>query len=132
MNWQAKADKATAALRKFGAAVALVRIQQATPTNPWNPPAQTEASYQGKGLLLSYAAHLVDGTAIQALTDTPFDEFLTALAVDGDATWGAAPPTAFETVGLAESGNTEGSDIVVPAGGNLYGGDRFEIELTIR
>jgi hypothetical protein len=66
MNWQAKADKATAALRKFGAAIALVRIQQATPTNPWDPPAQTEASYQGKGLLLSYAAHLVDGTTIQA------------------------------------------------------------------
>jgi len=66
MNWQAKADKATAALRKFGAAVALVRLTQATPTNPWDPPAQTEATYQGKGLLLSYAAHLVDGTTIQA------------------------------------------------------------------
>lgn len=66
MNWQAKADKATAALRKFGAAVALVRIQRGTPASPWEPPAQTEASYQGKGLLLSYAAHLVDGTAIQA------------------------------------------------------------------
>jgi len=24
------------------------------------------------------------------------------------------------------------ADITVPAGGNLYGGDRFEIELTIR
>lgn len=70
--------------------------------------------------------------AMQALTDTPFDEFLTALAVDGDATWDASPPTAFETVGLAESGNTTGADIVVPDGGNLYGGDRFEIELTIR
>ena len=66
MNWQAKADKATTALRKFGAAVALVRIAQDTQTNPWDPPAQTEATYQGKGLLLSYAAHLVDGTAIQA------------------------------------------------------------------
>ena len=61
MNWQAKADKATAALRKFGAAVALVRVTQGTPANAWDPPAQTEASYQGKGLLLSYAAHLVDG-----------------------------------------------------------------------
>ncbi len=66
MNWQAKADKATAALRKYGAEVSLVRIAQGTPTNPWEPPAQTEASYQGKGLLLSYAAHMVDGTAIQA------------------------------------------------------------------
>ena len=66
MNWQAKADKATAALSKFGASVALVRLTQATPKNPWDPPAQTEATYQGKGLLLSYAAHLVDGTTIQA------------------------------------------------------------------
>lgn len=66
MNWQAKADKATAALSKFGAAVTLVRIAQGTPANPWEPPSQTEASYQGKGLLLSYAAHLVDGTTIQA------------------------------------------------------------------
>ena len=70
--------------------------------------------------------------AIQALTDTPIDAFLTALTFVGDAAWDTAPPTAFETVGLAESGNTEGADIVVPAGGNLYGGDRFEIELTIR
>jgi len=54
------------------------------------------------------------------------------LTFAGDATWDAAPPTAFETVELAESGNTTGADIVVPAGGNLYGGDRFEIELTIR
>ena len=66
MNWQAKADKATAALRKFGAAIALVRVTQGTPANAWDPPAQTEANYQGKGLLLSYAAHLVDGTTIQA------------------------------------------------------------------
>jgi hypothetical protein len=66
MNWQAKADKATAALRKYGAEVSLVRLTQATPTNAWDPPAQTEASYQGKGLLLSYAAHMVDGTTIQA------------------------------------------------------------------
>ena len=65
MNWQAKADKATAALSKFGASVALVRIAQGTPTNPWEPPAQTEATFQGKGLLISYAAHLVEGTAIQ-------------------------------------------------------------------
>lgn len=70
--------------------------------------------------------------AIQALTDTPIDAFLAALTFAGDATWDAAPPTTFETVGLAESGNTEGADIVVPAGENLYGGDRFEIELTIR
>ena len=71
-------------------------------------------------------------SAIQALTDTPFDEFLTALAVDGDATWDAAPQTAFEYGGLLTDGSTEGADIVVPDGGNLYGGDRFEIELTIR
>lgn len=71
-------------------------------------------------------------SAIQALTDTPFDEFLTALAVDGDATWDAAPQTAFEYGGLLTDGSTEGSDIVVPDGGNLYGGDRFEIELAIR
>lgn len=71
-------------------------------------------------------------SAIQALTDTPFDEFLTALAVDGDATWDAAPQTAFEYGGLLTDGSTEGSDIVVPDGGNLVGGDRFEIELTIR
>jgi len=66
MNWQAKADKATAALSKFGASVALVRIAQDTQTNLWDPPAQTAATYQGKGLLLSYAAHMVDGTTIQA------------------------------------------------------------------
>ena len=71
-------------------------------------------------------------SAIQALADTPIDAFLAALTFAGDATWDAAPPTAFETVGLAESGNTEGADIAVPDGGNLFGGDRFEIELTIR
>lgn len=71
-------------------------------------------------------------SAIQALTDTPFDEFLTALAVDGDEAWDAAPQTAFEYGGLLTDGSTEGVDIVVPDGGNLYGGDRFEIELTIR
>ena len=71
-------------------------------------------------------------SAIQALTDTPFDEFLTALAVDGDATWDAAPATGFTTIGNLTEGATEGADITVPEGGNLYGGDRFEIELTIR
>lgn len=70
--------------------------------------------------------------AIQALADTPIDAFITALTFAGDATWDAAPPTAFETVGLAETGNTTGADIVVPGGGTLVGGDRFEIELTIR
>lgn len=71
-------------------------------------------------------------SAIQALTDTPFDEFLAALTVDGDATWDGAPQTAFEYGGLLTAGSTEGADIAVPDGGNLYGGDRFEIELTIR
>lgn len=71
-------------------------------------------------------------SAIQALTDTPFDEFLAALTVDGDATWDAAPATGFTAVGSLTEGATEGADITVPEGGNLYGGDRFEIELTIR
>jgi hypothetical protein len=71
-------------------------------------------------------------SAIQALTDTPFDEFLAALAVDGDDTWDAAPATGFTTIGNLTEGATEGADITVPEGGNLYGGDRFEIELTIR
>ena len=71
-------------------------------------------------------------SAIQALTDTPFDAFLAAATVAGDATWDAAPATGFTTIGNLTEGATEGADITVPEGGNLYGGDRFEIELTIR
>ena len=70
--------------------------------------------------------------AVQALTDTPFDAFLTAATVAGDTTWDAAPATGFTAVGNLTEGATEGADITVPEGGNLYGGDRFEIELTIR
>ncbi len=66
MNWQVSANRATALIRKHGADVSLVRVQQATPSNPWEPPMQTQATFQGKGLLLAYTAHLVDGTAIQA------------------------------------------------------------------
>jgi len=73
-------------------------------------------------------------TAIRNLTGTDYDEFLAAMTVTADATWTAKPVTGatFVTNGLVRDGSTEGSDIVVPAGGNLYGGDRFEIELTIR
>lgn len=70
--------------------------------------------------------------AVQALTDTPFDAFLTAATVAGDTAWDAAPATGFTAVSNLAEGATGGADITVPEGGNLYGGDRFEIELTIR
>ena len=73
-------------------------------------------------------------TAIHNLTGTDYDEFLAAMTVTADATWTTTPVTGatFFTNGLLTAGSTEGADIAVPDGGNLYGGDRFEIELTIR
>lgn len=73
-------------------------------------------------------------TAIRNLTGTDYDEFLAAMTVTADATWTATPVTGatFFTNGLVSEGSATGADITVPAGGNLYGGDRFEIELTIR
>jgi len=56
------------------------------------------------------------------------------MTVTADETWTATPVTGatFVTNGLVREGSTTGADIAVPDGGNLYGGDRFEIELTIR
>jgi hypothetical protein len=72
--------------------------------------------------------------AIRDITGTDFDEFLAAMTVTADATWTATPVTGatFFTNGLVTEGSAEGADIVVPDGGNLAGGDRFEIELSVR
>lgn len=73
-------------------------------------------------------------TAIRALTDTPFDPFLPALTVVGDATWTAAPVTGttFVSCGLVSAESVVGADIAVPDSGPLLGGEDLEIELTIR
>lgn len=69
---------------------------------------------------------------LRALTDTPYDGYLTGLTVTADATWTSAPPVSFDGVTYVEAGSTEGADIEVPEEKTLTGGTATFIDVALR
>ncbi len=65
MNWQAKADKAAASIRKVGFDVTLIRTAVEATGSPWDPVPRAEERFSGKGLILSNAFRFVDGAPVR-------------------------------------------------------------------
>jgi len=65
MNWQAKADKAAASIRKVGFDVTLIRTAVEATGSPWDPAPRAEETFPGKGLILSHAFRFVDGAPVR-------------------------------------------------------------------
>ena len=65
MNWQAKANKADASIRKVGFDVTLIRPAVEATGNPWEPAPRAEERFSGTGLILSNAFRFVDGAPVR-------------------------------------------------------------------